>query len=114
MTRILDFTGPRAPKRFALCWLALMAGGDGKGERTREIIRKEARLQDAFEAISTNGEAPSNGLPVRILAADFALPLPQEDFELLDTYVEKAAWTPQASRDVVDLWDWLSASEKKD
>ena len=114
MKRLLDFSGPRAPKRFGLCWMALMAGGDGKGERTRDVIRREARLQDALEAISVNGEVVANSLPQRRLIEDCTLPLPQEDFDLLDTYTEKAPWTPQASKDVVDLWDWLSSSEKQE
>jgi len=118
MTRVLEFTGPKAPKRFALCWATLMAGGDGKGgERTREVIRKEAPLQTAFEAISdlvasTNG----TGAPERTLreGTDLTLTLPQDEFDLLVGYSEKTQWNPMVSKDVVDLWDWFSTAEKRD
>jgi hypothetical protein len=46
MTRTLTFDGPRGAKRFELVWLSLMNGGDGKGDRSPAIIRKEARLQN--------------------------------------------------------------------
>jgi hypothetical protein len=112
MTRVLEFSGPRAPKRFQLLWASLMAGGDGKGERTPGTIRKEARLQDALEPLSdqssTNGGGPT-------LKADGAMiTVSQEDFELLVQYSEKTQWSPQVSKDVVDLWDWLSTAEKRD
>jgi hypothetical protein len=90
-----------------------MAGGDGKGERTPVTIRKEARLQDALEPIS---DPPSNGGPsTRTLKPDGAtITVSQEDFELLQQYSEKTPWNPAASRDVCDLWDWLSTAEKRD
>ena len=65
MTRVLDFSGPRAPKRFQLLWTALMAAGDGKGERSPAVIRKEARLQDVLESISIATPRPNGGEPER-------------------------------------------------
>jgi site-specific recombinase len=111
MTRILELTGPRASIRFRLLWTALMTGGDGK-DRTPVVIRKEARLHTTLEALSvpTNG----NELERTLSVEDARLTLSQEDFDLLQQYTEKTAWTPHTSRDVVDLWDWLSAADKQD
>lgn len=114
MTRVLDFSGPRAPMRFTLCWATLMAGGDGKGERTPTTIRKEARLHTAFEVISV-ALAKNGSSPQRELIPDGGrVVLSQEDFDLLQQYSERTQWNPAASRDVVDLWDWLSTAEKRD
>ena len=115
MQRVLDLTGPKASMRFTLLWSTLMAGGDGKGERTPTIIRKEARLYDAFELVSVALSSANGGPPQRELVPDGAtVILAQEDFELLQQYSEKTQWNPAASRQVVDLWDWLSTAEKRD
>jgi hypothetical protein len=112
MTRILMFTGPRAPKRFELMWAALNIS-DEKSERTPAIIRKEARLQEMLGKISIdkNGGDP---LSNRELEGEPTITLSQEDFDFLFQATEKVKWTPVASRDVVDLWDWLSTAEKRD
>lgn len=117
MKRVLTFEGPRAPKRFQLLWTALTNAGDGKGERTPAVIRKEARLQDAFEAISDpaagNGAGPDPEMrTLKMEGATVTLETP--DFDLLHQYTEKTAWNPRISRDVVDTWDWLSTAEKED
>ena len=80
MTRVLEFSGPRAPKRFQLLWASLMAGGDGKGERTPATIRKEARLQTLLEdaSESVNGDGAN-----RTLRDSCEVSLSQEDFDLL-------------------------------
>jgi hypothetical protein len=114
MTRVLDFTGPKGAKRFDLIRVALLSAGDGKGERTRDTIRKEARLLDALDTISRpHANAPDE----RVL--DILLPTPtitvsQDDFVLLSTYVDKTPWVPRVARDAVDLQDWLSASVQVD
>lgn len=116
MTRVLVFDGPKATKRFELLWAALMAAGDGKGERTPVIIRKEARLQDTFEAISVPSGVVGDGQPeARTLSTPTAqVALTQEDFDLLQQYTEKTPWIPRISRDVVDLFDFLSACPKEE
>jgi hypothetical protein len=113
MTRVLVFEGPKASRRFDLLWAAMQSAGDGKGDRTPAVIRKEARLQDTLESIS---EAVSgNGTdPTRTLVGKPTLTLSQEDFDLLYQYMEKTQWNPRVSRDVVDAWDWMSAAEKRD
>jgi hypothetical protein len=113
MTRTLVFDGPRGAKRFELLWACLLNGGDGKGDRSPAVIRKEARLQTLLDTISesVNGSEP----PARALAQDGAtVDVSQEDFELLQQYAEKTGWTPRVAREVVDLWDWLSAAPRKD
>ncbi len=101
--------------RFTLIWATLMAGGDGKGERMPATIRKEARLHDAFEQVSATAPATNGGPPPReLLPTGGTVVLAQEDFELLQGYSEKTQWNPMASRDVCDLWDWLSTAEKRD
>ena len=116
MIRTLDFNGPKAPKRFELLYTALLAGGDGKGERNAQTIRKEARLLDQLDAISELAPVPveANGHAPRCLTTPASISVPQEDFDLLFQYAEKTPWTPRASREAVDLWDWLSAAERKD
>ncbi|HVQ42146.1 MAG TPA: hypothetical protein VMS54_08070 [Vicinamibacterales bacterium] len=114
MTRTLVFDGPRAAKRFELLWLSLLNGGDGKGDRSPVTIRKEARLQTLLDTISESVEGPGDP-PLRKLAGEAAtIAVPQEDFDLLVTYAEKTGWTPRVAREVVDLWDWLSAAPRKD
>ena len=118
MTRVLEFSGPRAPKRFQLLWTSLLAGGDGKSERTPVAIRKEARLQTLLETISepvpVNGDGTLNMRTLTDPSGSLVIPIPQEDFELLVQYSEKTQWSPHVSKDIVDLWDWLSTAEKRD
>jgi hypothetical protein len=116
-TRVLVFDGPRGPRRFEFLHSALLSGGDGKGERNATTIRKEARLFEALDAISTLAPTPQEP-EHRVLSSNGSDPLSvtlaQEDFALLSEYADKAGWTPRASRDVVDLWDWLSTAEKRE
>lgn len=122
MTRILVFDGDRAEKRFELIRTAILLAGDGKGERTRVIIRKEARLLDALDKISDF--APLLADPEKRVLADpdrrvlkpegGTLEITQEDFELLQKYVDETPWLPHAARAAVDVQDWVSAAERKD
>ena len=117
MTRVLVFEGPKAAKRFELLRAALLNAGDGKGERSPSTIRKEARLQDLLDEISVEGTANGNGQdpdPRVLREGEHTMTLSQEDFDLLSQYADKTAWSPRAARAVVDLWDWLSAAERRD
>lgn len=114
MTRTLCFDGPRAPRRFDLLWAALESAGDGKAERTPVVIRKEARLQLLLEGISEYVSGNGTGPTTRLLTGEPTLALTQEDFDLLQQYSEKTQWNPRVSKDVVDLWDWLSTAAKAD
>jgi len=114
MTRTLTFDGPRAARRFQLLWVALTAGGDGK-DRTAAVVRRDARLQEAFETISVPAPQLNAADPDRELRPEGgAVTLAQEDFEQLQQYTEKTPWIPRVARDVVDAWDWLSTAEKRD
>lgn len=117
MTRVLMFDGPKGAKRFELLRASLLNAGDGKGDRTPATIRKEARLQDLLDEISVVGEANGNGQdpdPRVLKEGSHTMTLAQEDFDLLSQYADKTAWSPRAARAVVDLWDWLSAAERRD
>jgi hypothetical protein len=115
MTRILELSGPLGATRFHLLWAAMTGSADGKGERTPAMFRKEARLQGLLETISDRVPGPSNVPEMRTLRAEGgSLTIPQEDFDLLQQYMEKTQWNLHVSRAVVDTLDWLSAAEKKD
>jgi hypothetical protein len=116
MTRVLDFTGTKGAKRFELLHLALLSAGDGKGERTRETLRKEARLLDALDTVSRPmKDAPDPAArQLDILLETPTVTLAQDDFDLLSTYVDKTPWVPRAARDACDVFDWLSAAAKVD
>ena len=115
MTRHLTFDGPRAATRFTLLWTALTAGGDGKTDRTPVAIRKEARLQELLSAVSDDtGADTARALRDAPDGAPAVVTLTQDDFDLLQQYTEKVPWNPRISRDVVDLWDFLSACPKQE
>lgn len=112
MTRVLIFDGPKAATRFVLCRTAILNGGDGKGDRSRETIRKEARLLDALDAISTPEPTPEDPSARALLHVINTVTLSQDDFALLVTYLDACPWFPKAARDAVDVQDWVSAAEK--
>jgi hypothetical protein len=115
VTRILTFDGPRGSKRFELLYTALMSAGDGKGDRSSATIRKEARLFDLLDEVSeVNPDAIQGNVDRRLSTAPVSIAIPQEDHELLVKYAEATPWAPRASREAVDLWDWLSAAERRD
>lgn len=117
MKRVLTFEGARAAKRFQLLWTALISGGGGNGDgkdRTPAVIRKEARLQEVFESISNWIDVGPNEPDRELKPEGATLTISQEDFDLLQQYTEKTPWMPRVARDVVDLWDFLSASRKEE
>lgn len=119
MTRILTFDGEKGARRFELLRLALLSAGDGKGERTRETIRKEARLLNALDTVSEPSPTETDTEARALIAgsetiAAITVTLAQDDFELLTKYGDTTPWVPRAARDAVDLQDWLSAAEKVD
>jgi hypothetical protein len=122
MQRRLTFDGEKAAARFAFLYEALLAFGDGKSERSRAIVRQEARILDALEPISVPD--PSQMITceacgrrgnedARVLCpGTHTVTLGQEDHELLVRYVDKRPWLPRVARTVVDVQDWLSAAER--
>jgi hypothetical protein len=111
MTRVLVFDGVKAAKRFELCRIAVLAGGDGKGERTRDVIRKEARLLDALDAVSTPAPTPEDPA-ARAVVIPQTVSISQDDYQLLEKYLDTCPWLPRTARDAVDVQDWISAAEK--
>lgn len=111
-SRLLVFDGPKASVRFELLRAALLAGGDGKGDRSAGTIRREARMLSLLDDVS---EAVNGDQDTRVLMeGEHTVQLSAEDFTLLSEYADKCPWTPRASRAAVDLWDWLAAAEKRD
>lgn len=121
MKRVLNFdpANGRSAKRFEMCLTAILQAGDQKGQRDRETIRKEARLLDAFDAISEpiqkDGEKPIGG-PVerQLLPTGGTVTLSQDDHTLLTKYLDTTPWLPRAARDAVDVQDFADQAEKVD
>lgn len=117
MTRTLVFDGAKAPRRFEFCLRAVLGFGDGKGDRTRDTLRKEARILDALDAISEpdlDAVKAGDKDARRLKPEGGTVTLAQDDFVLLEQDVEKTPWLPRAARDAVDLQEWLSAAERVD
>lgn len=115
MTRVLAFPvdQPRSARRFELCRTAILQAGDGKGPRDRATIRQEARLLDAFDAISAPDPTPDTDPAARQLTGG-SITLSGEDYTLLTKYLDTAPWLPRVARDAVDVQDFVDAAEKVD
>jgi len=115
MTRVVTFDGNgRSQRRFEILYAAILLGAP-KGARGLDTIRREARVLDALDAISTpDDDAPPAPVPARHLTADAELRLAQPEFDLLTRYLDAVEWAPAAARDVVDAADWLSAATRGD
>lgn len=115
MKRVLTFDGVKSERRFEMCRVAVISAGNGKGARDRETIRKEARLLDAFDAISKPAPTP-NDPDARVLVEDAnrTVTIGQEDHALLASYLDTTPWLPRASRDAVDVQDWVDSADKVD
>jgi hypothetical protein len=113
--RVVTFeTNGRSQRRFEILYAAVLLGAP-KGARGLETIRREARVLDALDAISTPVDvdgAATGPIPPRHVTPDAALVLAQPEFEILARYLDAVEWTPAASRDVVDAADWLSAASR--
>lgn len=112
MTRRLTFDGPKAQERFRFCVLSVLCSGDGKGPRNREVLRKEARLLDAFDAISVPDEKVVQ--VGRMVTPDAVVTLEQDDFTLLQSYMDTCAWLSVVAREAVDAQDFVDSAEKID
>lgn len=114
MQRVLKFDGEKGQQRFAMCRVAILSAGDGKGERNRETLRKEARLLDAFDAISDPAKAEGDPDARTLKPETVSISVSQEDHALLLKYLDATPWLPRASRDAVDVQDWADSAEKVD
>lgn len=123
MQRVLEFPvdHPKSVKRFELCRTAILQAGDGKGPRDRQTVRQEARLLDAFDAISTPdataATCPTCGATKTLCDRQLTggtITLAGEDFTLLTKYLDTTPWLPRFARDAVDVQDFADAAEKVD
>jgi len=116
MKKTLVFDSDKGAQRFARLYEALIIGSVSPNqERDFDVYRREAKLADAFEAISD--PEPSlrpltETIPARRLHALNGGP-PQitvdgADIELLKKRLRlKDFWAAAAVRSVVDAYDWL-------
>lgn len=126
MMRRLVFTGEKAAARFEYLHEALMGFGDQKGERSRAVLRQEARLQDALDPVSEpdtekhvscdkcgrRANDDARRLREGLNDGNAVVLLKEEDHKLLSDYVDKRPWLPRVARTIVDLQDWLSSADK--
>lgn len=119
MKRRLVFSGEKAEKRFQFCLQALLGAGGMKDPRTKEIVRQEAHLLDVFDAVSVSAPVDEDKDRRTLISVDEGsassartVTLKQVDFALLAKYVDTMPWLPRASREAVDVMDWLSAAEQ--
>ena len=136
MKRVLTFDGddPKSAKRFEMIFEAVMQAGDKTDKRDRALVRKEARVIEALEAISepsekrpvTCGHCGSDLTslverhvsavrePRHLKPGAQIVTLQGEDHELMTKYVDTVPWLPVAARAAVDVQDFVGAAEKVD
>jgi len=117
MTKTLVFEDAKGAQRFARLYESLILGSMAPSqERDFDVYRREAKLADAFEAISapdTSARALAESIPARKLlvlngGGPPKLTLDGADIELLKRRLKlKDFWTAPAVRSVVDTYDWL-------
>lgn len=138
MTRTLSFDGEKGPQRFDLLYEAVLGGGATQtkaGDRSRAILRQEARILEHLETVSdpdasklascdacgrqANEDAralkPRMGVaPGTVEEPALAIALTEDDHALLVRYVDARPWLPRMARRVVDLQDWLSSAPRQE
>ncbi len=115
VSRIITFDGEKAGKRFSMVRNAVLMSGHGKDARTRERIRKEARVLDALDSISVPKDpaAPDGDRDLQqFTGAPPALTLSEDDYKLVEDYLNTTPWLSHAARAAVDTQDWWMAAEK--
>lgn len=119
MKRLISFDGAddkKVQKRFEILYGGLIIGGaQATATRGIEVIRRESRILDALDAVSTVDPDTTSvkkifDEPVRLVTKGSAMILDQPDFDLLKIRVETTPWGPQVSRHVVDTLDWFTSS----
>lgn len=117
MMRVLQFEGTEEGRtRFELLFQGFLSGGSRTPGESKgiEVVRREARILDKFEAIS---DGPPEGavLPAGLTAAmsrslkeeGGSITLDSVEYDLLRRYVEGCNWMPGVSKKVVEVVDWL-------
>lgn len=108
MAKILDFTGPKAAKRFEFCLEAMLIAGDGKAERNKELIKKEAKIFDLLDEIS---DPRIEGHPRVLKPEGGCIMIDNDLLALLLQNVENASWKPLAAQGAVDCMQFLENAE---
>lgn len=98
-------------KRFELLYLSIILGAPQN--RGIEVIRREARILDLLDSISSvnsDSNVKFGTEPGRIINGGAELLLEVADFELIKSRLEKTEWVAIWSRKVVDTLDWFSSA----
>jgi hypothetical protein len=114
MKRIVKFEGDKAAKRFDSVRMALLNSGDGKGERSRDRVRREARVLDLLDTISEPIDQANPDGPRKLKADGGTLTLDQPDHKLIEDYLSTAPWNAAGSRGAVDAQDWWESAGKEE
>ena len=112
MTRTVVFDGDRAAKRFELVRTAILNAGDGKAERSRERIRKEARVLDMLDEISEPAIPPKMEGDRQLRIGQHTLTLKQDDHKMVEEYLNLTPWLPRTAQAATDTQDWWETAEK--
>lgn len=131
MRRVLEFTGERAGRRFALLYEALVVGGFLAGLGTDsartgpaaerkpfDVVRREAKVSRKMKAISEDDDGdklPTGETHRRLLPGGGTVSLDGAEHELLRRYAESCRWKVTQAEDVVDaVDDFLTAAPQRD
>lgn len=90
---------------FALLYQGFLNGGNGPQPKGMEVIRREVRILDKLDAISSVGESGER----KMNPGAQEVQLEQPEYELLKRYFENTPWTTAVARKVVNIADWLAA-----
>lgn len=102
--RRLEF-GETDGEKFNMIYQGFLLGGNGPSSKGIDVFRREVKVLDKLDAISTEKEDGSRVLnegPQSIL-------LEQPEYDLLKKYFENTPWTTKVSRQVVNISDWLAS-----
>jgi hypothetical protein len=108
MVKVVKFTNNAQDKiRFQRIYQSMVLA-QIKGDRTLEIMRREASILDKLEEISSEvaGE--------RLVVPEATLTLTVPEHTLLLSYIPLVPWTVSASKSVLDAADFLEAAKNED
>ena len=107
-----DLTGHQ---RFETLYEGFVIGGDSKqGAPGMVILRRESKILDKFESISTSRQlvTPNGIRETRALKAgdDLSIDFDPDEFDLIKKYFELCPWNTSAARRTAAVFDWFSAT----
>ena len=114
MRRVLKF-GEGDRDKFKFLYTGFLNGGNGTNAKGVEVLRREGRILDKLEAISTE-ELIINGSDTPVLTGERILKegpqelsLEEPEYQLLQKYFQNTPWNTKVARQVVNTIDWLAA-----